>query len=430
MHIIALGLNHNSASIELREGVAVPDDQLQQRLSLLRDLDQVREGVILSTCNRTELYVVTGERLSYDEQILGEFLASLHGLRTERLAGHLYCYRDEDAVTHLMEVAAGLDSMMLGEYQIMSQIKAAYSAAQTARTTDAVLNSLFQSALNIGKRVRTETEISRGAFSVGAAAVEFATRIFGENLSTQSVLILGAGQISELTARHLQARGVSRVFVTNRTLERAENLASQLENARAVPFDALSEYLAKADIVICSTAAVMPVITKDLLKLTMRVRRNRPLYIVDIAVPRDVEVSAGQLENVFLYNIDDLSQVVSRAQQERKIEVKKAKQIVDEAAAEHMRWRQSLDATPLIISIRERLESLRLDEIARLRAKLPHLEEREMKAIEQSLQSFSNKIAHDAILAVKESTMQRDATGYARISAIMSSFGLSEVEEK
>jgi glutamyl-tRNA reductase len=430
VHLIALGLNHNSASIDLRESVAVSDTELPELLGSLASMEQIQEAAILSTCNRTELYFVTTSPVLYDDSRLGTIFSAIHHVDERSVQGHLYCHRDAAAVSHLMKVASGLDSMMLGEYQIMAQVKAAYAFAQTARTTDITLNSLFQSALNTGKRVRTDTEISRGAFSVGAAAVEFATRIFGDSLHSQAVLIIGAGQTSELTARHLQARGAHTIYVANRTHDRAVALASQLDNAEAVDYSDIVSYLIKADIVICSTSAEQPIVTTAMVKSILRSRRNRPLYMVDIAVPRDVEQLVGDLDNVFLYNIDDLSHVVEQAKNDRVQEIRKAEQIVLESSNEYMTWRKSLDATPMIIAVREKLESMRLDEMARLRAKLPHMDEREIKAVEQSLHSFSNKIAHDAITAIKASFLQRDETGYARLSAIKTAFGLDEKTEK
>jgi glutamyl-tRNA reductase len=430
VHLIALGLNHTSASISLRETVAVSDNDLPIVLGKLMQVQHVREAVILSTCNRTELYVVTPSPTHYDEHVLMTFFADLHDLDFSTLREHTYCYTDSKAVEHLMKVASGLDSMMLGEYQIMAQIKSAYASAQNVGTTDITLHNLFQSSLNVGKRVRTETEISRGAFSVGAAAVEFARQIFGDSLGSRPVLLVGAGQTSELTARHLQARGATTIYVTNRTHDRAVSLAAQLDEATAVRYDELEDYLVKSDIVICSTASDMPVITSSMIRRALKGRRSRPLYLVDIAVPRDVEPSVGDLDNVFLYNIDDLSRVVSTANQERLAETKKAEQIVADAAGDFIVWRQSLDATPLIVSVRERLESHRLDEMARLRARLPHLDEKDIKAIEQSLHSFSNKIAHDAISSIKASFNHRGDAAFARLSAIKAAFGLDEKHDK
>jgi glutamyl-tRNA reductase len=430
VHLIALGLNHNSASIDLRETVAISQNELPDVLRQLVRTENIQEAAILSTCNRTELYLVTPDGAKSDDNHLSRILSSIHLVSETVLDGHIYCHRDSAAVSHLMKVASGLDSMMLGEYQIMSQVKSAYAAAQNAKTTDITLNSLFQAALNAGKRVRTETEISRGTFSVGAAAVEFAVRIFGDSLHSQKVLIIGAGQTSELTARHLQSRGASTIYVANRTHERAVALAEQLDNARAVDYAEITSYLTQADIVICSTSAEEPIITNRMVRSILRSRRSRPLYIVDIAVPRNVEPTVGELDNVFLYNIDDLSHVVERAQQERMNEIQKAEDIVSNAAAEYLSWRQSLDATPMIVAVRERLESLRLDEMARLRAKFPQMDERELRAVEQSLQSFGNKIAHDAITAVKSSYLQKDETGYARLAAIKMAFGLDEKSDK
>ncbi len=425
MHLIALGINHLTAPVELRESVAIGDSALPAALARLSALSSVQEAALLSTCNRTELYALVSATSEDPSEPLIHFLASLQGTKRHSLDGHLYCYRDGAAARHLMEVASGLDSMILGEYQIMAQVKTAYASAQTADATGPMLNTLFQMALSCGKRVRTETEISRGAFSVGAAAVELAVQIFGENLASRTMLVLGAGKMSELTAKHLQAKGAPAVLVANRTYDRATELAAQLgPTASALRFDDLPEALLTSDIVICSTAAPHPVLTRETVLQAMRSRRNRALFLIDIAVPRDVDPSVGDLENVYLFNIDDLKRVVEEARTQRSGEVARATQIVDQTVGEFLAWRRSLEVTPLITAVRQRLEALRLDEIAKLRARSPHLPERDLRAFESTLQAYMNKIAHDATVAIKDCATSEAELSYERLAAIRAAFGL------
>jgi glutamyl-tRNA reductase len=429
LHLIALGINHQTAPVALRESVAVSDPALPAALTRLSALPAVQEAVLLSTCNRTEVYALVAPTHADPEEPLIHYLSTLQGERHHSLDGHLYCYRDGAAARHVMEVAAGIDSMILGEYQIMAQVKSAYAAAHSQSATGPVLNTLFQMALSCGKRVRSETEISRGAFSVGAAAVELAVQIFGDSLASRTVLVLGAGKMSELTARHLQAKGSPAVLVANRSFDRAGELARQLgDTARAMRFDDLPEALVTSDIVICSTAAPHPVLTRETAVKAMRARRNRALFLIDIAVPRDVESSVGDLENVYLFNIDDLNRVVEQAQKERTGEVAKARQIIEQYVGDYLAWRRSLEVTPLIVAVREKLDAVRLEEMAKLRARASHLSERDLRSLEASLQSFANKVAHAATVAIKDAAHGDPDLSYERLSAIRAAFGLDEPE--
>ena len=324
-----------------------------------------------------------------------------------------------------MNVACGLDSLVLGEYQILAQVKAAYAAAQAAGSAGPHLNQLFQSALATAKQVRTDTEIGRGVFSVGSAAVELARQIFGDTLEGRTVLILGAGKMSDITARHLQARGATTMFVANRTYHRAAQLAEQLgAGAEARNFEDLPALLVSSDIVICSTSAPHPVVTRKLLESALRARRNRPLFLIDIAVPRDVEASASELNDVYLFNIDDLKQVVDQARTERSKEIVKAERIVSAAVGEFLTWRRALDVAPMIVAVRSRLEALRLEELAKLRARFPELPEREMHAMEAAMNAYSNKMAHYAIMAIKGSAQVEPDRAAERLDAIRAAFGL------
>ncbi len=421
MSLLVLGINHTSAPIEVREKLAFLERDLPQALSALSALPLVQEGALLSTCNRTEAYAVGAPGAGPLENALAEFLAGWHGLSRHEFDGHLYCYRAGAAAGHLFSVSSGLDSMILGEPDIQRQVKTALEAAQSARSLGTRLNRLFQDALVTGKRTRTETGIARGTFSVGAAAVELATQIFGESLAGHTVLVLGAGKMSEVTARHLTARGAPAVLVANRTYEKAEALAAQF-GGTARRFDDLPALLATADIVVCSTAAPHPIVTRDLVQSVMRVRRGRPLYLIDIAVPRDVEAAVDALENVYLYNIDHLQELVAGARQSRAGEVLRAREIVEASTAEYLRWERSLELAPTIAAVRHKLDAARQAELDRLKARLPDLPERDWRAIEAAFASLTGKIAHPAILALKAAPDTEG--GPAAVDAIGRAFGL------
>jgi glutamyl-tRNA reductase len=313
--------------------------------------------------------------------------------------------------------------MILGEPDIQRQVKTALEEAQAARTVGTRLNRLFQDALVTGKRARTETGIARGTFSVGAAAVKLASQIFGETLAGHTVLVLGAGKMSEVTARHLQAAGAPAVLVANRTYEKAVALAGQFGGS-ARRFDDLPQLLTVADIVVCSTAAPHPIVTRALMQDVMRARRGRPLYLVDIAVPRDVEAGVGKIDNAYLYNIDDLQELVVGARHTRAGEVARARVIVEASVAEYLRWERSLDVAPLVIAVRQKLDSVRLAELARLRTRLPDLSEKDWRTVEAALSSLTNKIAHPATVAIKTAPETED--GAATLDAIRRAFGLEE----
>ncbi len=423
MSLLVLGINHHSAPIQVREKLAIAERDLPRALAALSGLPGVREGALLSTCNRTEAWAVADSDAGPLEDTLADFLAGRHSLSRHEFDGHLYCRRAGAAANHLFSVASGLDSMILGEPDIQRQVKVAMESAQSARTLGTRLNRLFQDALVTGKRARTETGIARGTFSVGAAAVELATQIFGESLAGHTVLVLGAGKMSEVTARHLQARGAPAVLVANRTYERALSLAAQF-GGQARRFDDLPDLLTASDIVVCSTAAPHPIVTRALMNDVMRSRRGRPLYLVDIAVPRDVEASVDALENVYLYNIDHLQDLVAGARQSRAGEVARAREIVEGAVIDYLRWERSLDVAPLVVALRQKLNAVRLAETARLRARLPDLSEKDWRAVEAAMQSLTGKIAHPATVAIKAAPEEGDAA--AALDAIRRAFGLED----
>jgi glutamyl-tRNA reductase len=334
-----IGLNHRTAPVELRERLAVADHQIQGFLQRLREDSKADELVCLSTCNRTEIYADSKNREAAKEAIRLAF---------ERLGGagglinHIFYHENEEAVKHLFLVAAGLDSMVTGEHEILAQVKQAYQTAQKAGFTGKLLNVLFQRSLFVGKRVRTETGLGEGAASVGSIAVGMAERIFG-NLTEQTVMILGAGEMAEVTAKHLLAQKAKSLLVANRTFERACKLAEEF-GGTAMHFEEGLRQMSRVDIVICSTAAPHAVITPAHVRQIMAERKGRSLFLIDIAMPRDVDPAVNKIENVYLYNIDDLQQIVSENQAKRAQEAERAEKIVEQETQEFSRWLKAQEA--------------------------------------------------------------------------------------
>ena len=402
--------------MELREKLSISEDQLPDALSSLKARDPISECLILSTCNRTELYACAGNRA--DDESITDFLSEYCGISRDTFASHLYSHAGHKAAEHLFSVASGIDSMVLGEDQILGQVKSAYSSA--AGSTGTVLNVLFQQAITVGKRARTETEIGRGAFSVGSAAVQLARSIF-DDLKGRTVLIVGAGEMGEITTAHLVSSGASEVLVANRTGERAVSLASQF-GGKPVGFEDLTSALEAADIVITSTGSREPVVTREMVSFAMRVRRGRPVFFIDIAVPRDIEPGVGDLDNVFVYDMDDLQAAVTADTATREAEVEKVEKIVLEEVEEFMRWFRTLDAVPVITALREKFENIRRAELEKLKGKLPNLSEEDLEAIEVTTRSIMNKICHQPMIQIKDYATGKDSA--AKLEIICKVFGV------
>jgi glutamyl-tRNA reductase len=368
MRLFTVGLSHRTAPVELRECVDFSRGGAGEALAALAAQGVSKEMVVLSTCNRAEIYTVAGPE---GPDAVARFFAEYHELPLARISEHLYVRRGADAARHLFRVAAGLDSLVVGEPQILGQVKAAYATASDRGFTAAITNRLFHSAFGVGKRVRSETGLSEGAVSVSYAAIALARKIFGE-LSGLNVVILGAGGMAKLTGIHLKAQHVRQITVASRTLAAAEKLAGEIDG-RAIPWGELAAALATADIVITATGAVEPVLTRQHVQDVMRPRRRRPLFVIDIAVPRDVEPSVGDLEQVFLYNIDDLQGIVKENLTRRSGELERAEAIVDEEVSRFTGWLQSREIIPTVVALRERFEAIRQSELARLEPKLTNL---------------------------------------------------------
>jgi glutamyl-tRNA reductase len=388
MRLFAVGLSHRTAPVDLRECVDFARGGVDAALSALASRGVGREVVVLSTCNRAEIYAV-GETDETADGV-GRFFSEYHNVPHARVAEHLYLRRGTEAARHIFRVAAGLDSLVVGEPQILGQVKTAYSTASDRGFTSAVINRLFHTAFGVGKRVRTETGLSEGAVSVSYAAISLARKIFGD-LTGLSVLILGAGGMAKLTGTHLKAQRVRQMTITSRTLATAERLARQLDG-QAVPWSEMSSALASADIVVAATGAVEPVLTRGTVAEVLGPRRQRPLFIIDIAVPRDVDPAVGDLNHVFLYNIDDLQGIVKENLTRRSSELERAEAIVGEEVAKFSAWLHSRDIIPTVVALRDRFESIRQSELARLEPKLAGLPPEARARVEEITQLLVQKL--------------------------------------
>jgi glutamyl-tRNA reductase len=368
VHLFLLGISHRTAPVELRERLDFQTRGLDAALRTLAASDATRECAIVSTCNRAELYAACDD-VAATRSAITRFVSEYHGVDAASLAPHVYDQTDLDAARHLFRVAAGLESLVVGEPQILGQVKDAHSAATSAQTSGALLNRLFHASFAVGKRVRTETELGSGAVSVGFAAVSLAKKIFGD-LRGRTVLVIGAGEMGKLTAMHLKSQGVQHVTIVSRTIAHAAKAADEI-GASAAPMEELDTWLAAADIVITATGAASPVLTKAHVEAVMRPRRNRPLFLIDIAMPRDVEPAAGEIEQVFLYNIDDLQATVRENLARRRSEVARAEAIVTEEITKFGVWLRSRGAIPMVVALRQRFESIRRSELDRLASTLP-----------------------------------------------------------
>lgn len=388
MTILVVGLNHKSAPVDIRERIAFGPDILAGALRNLTDQHGVDEGVILSTCNRTEVYAIVGD--TGDEPVEA-WLGRFHGLEPERIAPYLYSHVDDGAVAHLLRVASGLDSMVLGEPQILGQVKTAFQAACAVGSTGKLLGRLFQHTFSVAKQVRTDTAIGTSPVSVAFAAVSLARQIFSD-LSDQTALLIGAGETVELAARHLHQQGVGRMIVANRTVERAHGLASQF-GGYAIALTELGDHLAEADIVISSTASPLPVLGKGVVERALRKRRHRPVFMVDIAVPRDIEPEVAELADVYLYTVDDLKDVVEDGMRSRREAAAQAGEIIDFHTGEFLAWVRSLDAVGLIQDYRRNAECLR-DEVLERALRQLHGGKPAEEVLGYLAHTLTNKLLH------------------------------------
>jgi glutamyl-tRNA reductase len=422
VHVVVTGISHKTAPLALRERLTLDADATVVVARALLDAGAC-EAVALSTCNRTELYVYAKDSLLARDAALEE-LARHAGVAVAELAPSAYSYSGDGAIAHLFRVTCSLDSMVVGEAQIVAQMKSAYQTACEGGCTSVVFNRLFRHALEVGKRVRTETAIGERPVSVSSAAVELARQVFGK-LQNRRALILGAGETSELTATHLRGHGVDKLLVSNRTFAAAEELAARV-GGRAVPWEALEEHLAAADIVISSTSAPHHVLTREHVERAMKRRKHRPIFFIDIAVPRDLDPEIDRIDNAYLYDIDDLQQVVEQNRGVREREAALAEEIVEDELGKVNGWLRTLDVVPTIAMLRDAVEGIKASEMERLGAKLADLTDEQRANVELLTNSIVNKILHLPTVRMKE-VAGRDEC-YLYVDAVRDLFGLESGE--
>jgi len=399
MHLIVVGLNYRTAPVEIRERFALSDREMPLALQALRQTPGILEGVVVATCNRTEIYAVV-DRLHVCGHYIRSFMEQWFRIPRQQFNAHLYMHEDDLAVEHLFRVACGLDSMIIGETQILGQVRDAFLFAQEQQATGTIFNRLFRQAVTLAKRAHSDTSIGENAVSVSYAAVELGKRIFGR-FDNKKVMIFGAGKMSELTARHLHANGAKEVFVVNRTLEKARELAAKFQGT-ALDMEQALERLSEMDIVISSTGAERFVVTRKHVETAMSARKKKPLFLIDIAVPRDIEPACGDMANVFLYDIDDLEGIVETNLAKRREEAAIIEEMIELEREAYRQWYATLGVSPLIRALQEKSAAIHETTMDSLTRKLPELDERQLKVIRKLTKSIVNQVIHDPILRVKE----------------------------
>ncbi|SVB83367.1 uncharacterized protein METZ01_LOCUS236221 [marine metagenome] len=411
INLIIVGVNHKTTPVEIREKLAFTKGKIEESVDRLFDFPDIIEHTILSTCNRVEIYARASSQDSAINSIK-QFICEFHELSPIELEEYFYSYINEKAVEHLFRVSSSLDSMVLGEAQILGQVKDAYSLAKNLRSTGVILNQLFEKAFTIAKKVREETGIAERSVSISSAAVELAQKIF-DDLENHTVMLVGTGEMAELAAKHLISYGVKTVYVTSRTYERAANLARTL-NGSALDFESFKHELYRADIVITSTSAPNFIIKKDFVEKAIQERKNKPIFFIDISVPRDIEPDINDLENVYLYDIDDLHVVVSANMKEREKEAQNAMHFISQEVTKFNNWLGALDAIPTIVEIRNRVENIRRQEVEKTLKKIPNLSENDKEVLRHMSSSIVNKILHKPTIKLKQQTQSEDGQIYLK----------------
>lgn len=425
MHILAVGLNYQTAPVEIREKVSFNDAELADAMEALKNKKSILENVIVSTCNRTEIYAI-GDQLHTSRYYIKEFLSEWFGIDKEEFSKYLFFYEGDGAIEHLFQVTCGLNSMVLGETQILGQVRSSYMLAQRENTIGTVSNHLFKQAITLAKKAHAETEINTNAVSVSYAAVELAKKVFG-NLKGKNVLILGAGKMGELAIQNLQSNGADHITVINRTFEKAVNLAERF-NGQAKKLQELQCALVEADILITSTGSKDIVVTKQMMDFVNKMRKGRPIFMVDIAVPRDLDPAIGELENVFLYDIDDLEGIVQANLEERKTAAEKIDFMIEAEIVEFNQWLNMLGVVPVISALRQKALGIQADTMTSLQRKLPHLSDRDLKVLNKHTKSIINQMLKDPILYAKE--LADESNTKESLNDIVKIFRLEELVEE
>jgi glutamyl-tRNA reductase len=420
MTLTVLGVNHKTAPIELRERIAISREQLPDVTRALAEMPGVAECMIVSTCNRVELIAAVDGK----EADLAGFLCRQFGLDLGLLASHIYQHRDQHAVRHLFRVAASLDSMVVGEPQILGQVKEAFSVARESGTVGGQLQHLLQSAFSAAKKVRSETEIGSSSVSIASVAVELARKIFG-SLNGRTVFLVGAGKMSELAARHLVQQGAGTILVTNRTQERARKMAEPF-HGRVIPFEQIYEAAAEADIIVTSTGAPHHIFNPEHGRAFLHRRRNRPMFFIDIAVPRDVNPAMGKLEGLFVYDIDDLQQVAASHMAERSRSAADAEALIASEVERFHQRQRTVNVAPAIVALQRQAEELRQAELRRMQTRLATLTPEQIEAVEALTRGLVNKFLHPPMLALKQAARENDS---ARVEALCETWSLPAAPE-
>ncbi|NOY14303.1 MAG: glutamyl-tRNA reductase [Deltaproteobacteria bacterium] len=422
MDIVVVGLSHKTAPVEIREKVAFPPTGMEAPSRQLLELPAIVEAVIVSTCNRVELYAASRNPEAAIIE-LRKFLSDYHDLPFDSLSEHLYDFEGEEAIRHVLRVASSLDSMVVGEPQILGQIKTAYGYATEYKTAGLILNRFLHKAFSVAKRVRTETAIASSAVSVSFAAVELARKIF-DSLEDKTVMLIGAGEMCELAARHFVNNGIGKVLVTNRTFARAEKLAAEFDGGVAVSFDNFREQLHRVDIVLSSTGAPDYVLSAKKVKEVIKARRHKSMFLIDIAVPRDIDPLANKIDGIYLYDVDDLQGVVQANLKERNKEAAKAEVIIDSEITQFQKWMATLEVKPTIVALRQKLDQVRKAELEKTFSNLSGLGDKERRAVEAMTNAIVNKILHHPTNVLKE--LQINGDGGLYIDAVRTLFDLPE----
>ena len=420
-----VGLNYKTAPVEIREQLTFNPADLGEAMIKLQEKKSVLENVILSTCNRTEIYAVV-DQLHTGRYYLKEFLTEWFGIDQEEFSPFLNYYEEDSAVEHLFKVTCGLTSMILGETQIIGQVRSAFMLAQEKKTTGTLFNQMFKQALTVAKRGQTETDIGSNAVSVSYAAVELAKKIFG-SLENQHILILGAGKMGELAAQNLQGSGIKKVTVINRTYSKAVDLAASF-NGQARKIEELENALAEADILISSTGAKDFVIHKEMVQAAVKLRKGKPLFMVDIAVPRDIDPQAGELENVFLYDIDDLEGIVQANLEERRKAAENIMLMVEKEVVEFKEWLGTLGVVPVISALRAKALAIQAETMQSIIRKIPDLSEHDKKVLNKHTKSIINQLLKDPILQAKEMASKPNAE--KELALFKKIFNIEDLAEK
>ncbi|WP_353856482.1 glutamyl-tRNA reductase [Bacillus sp. Bos-x628] len=399
MHILVVGLDYKTAPVEIREQLNFEPSELGAAMSKLKEEKSILENIVISTCNRTEIYAVV-DQLHTGRFYIKRFLADWFGLEKEDVSPYLKFYENDGAVEHLFRVACGLDSMVIGETQILGQVRSSFKIAQEEKTIGTVFNYLFKQAVTVAKRSHAETDIASNAVSVSYAAVELAKKIFG-HLSDKHVLVIGAGKMGELAAQNLQGQGIGQVTVINRTYEKAKELANRF-SGEPKSLNQLEKTLSEADILISSTGAKQFVITKEMVESANKKRKGRPLFLVDIAVPRDLDPAISEVEGAFLYDIDDLEGIVAANLKERRAVAEQVELLIEAEIVEFKQWLNTLGVVPIISALREKALTIQADTMQSIERKLPNLTHREMKLLNKHTKSIINQMLKDPILKAKE----------------------------